>query len=155
MSFILERIKELGYELPEPPKPVASYITAIRSGNLIYTSGMLPVRNGKILYTDKIGGEKNSVDEGYNAAQLCALNALSVINELVSLDDIERIIKITGYVNSAKNFTEQPKVINGASDLAVEIFQEKGKHVRAAVGVAELPLDVSVEIDMIVEVKNN
>jgi len=153
MSFIIEKIKELGYELPDVPKPVASYIPAIRAGNIVYTSGMLPMSNGKIIYAKEIGGIQNSINYGYKAAELCALNVLSVLNDFVGLDNIEQIIKVTGYVNSASGFADQSKVVNGASDLLVKIFGEKGKHVRAAIGVSELPLSASVEIDMIVQLK--
>ena len=153
MTSIIEKIKELGYELPEPPKPVAAYIPAIRVGNLVYTSGTLPMLNGELIYKKEIGGFSNSINFGYEAAGLCALNALSIVNDIVGLDNIEKIIKITGYVNSAACFTDQPKVLNGASDLLVKIFGEAGRHVRSAVGVSELPLGASVELDMIVQVK--
>jgi enamine deaminase RidA (YjgF/YER057c/UK114 family) len=153
MSSVIEKIKELGLELPPAPKPVASYIPAIRTGNLVFTSGILPMLDGKVIYTKEIGGFLNSVEKGYEAAKLCALNALSVINDIAGLDNIEKIIKVTGYVNSAPSFNEQPKVINGASDLLVNIFGENGKHVRSAVGVNELPLLASVELELIVQVK--
>lgn len=153
MTSIIDRIKEIGLELPEPPKPVAAYIPAIQSGNLVYTSGVLPISNGELMYAKEVGGFQNSIEFGYNAAKLCTLNALSIINNFVGLDNIEKIIKITGYVNSAPGFIDQPKVMNGASDLLVKIFGESGKHVRSAVGVFELPLGASVELDMIVQVK--
>ncbi|MDD3013940.1 MAG: RidA family protein [Candidatus Gastranaerophilales bacterium] len=153
MSFIIQKIKELGLELPPAPKPVGAYIPAIRTGNLIFTSGILPVIDGKVIYTKEIGGFLNSVSRGYDAAKLCALNALSVINDIAGLDNIERIIKVTGFVNSAPSFNDQPKVINGASELLVSIFGENGKHVRSAVGVNELPLLASVELELIVQVK--
>lgn len=151
---IIEKIKELGYEFPKAPKPIGAYIPALRVGNIIYTSGMLPMENGKLAYTKEIDGVFHTIEDGYNAAKLCVLNGLAAINEIISLDNIERVIKVTGYVNSAKAFTEQPKVINGASDLLVEIFGESGRHVRAAVGVSELPLGASVEVDFIVQIRD-
>ncbi len=151
---IIEKIKELGYEFPEAPKPIGAYIPALRLGNLVMTSGMLPLKDGKLAYIKEIGGVNHTTEEGYKAAQLCLLNGLASINEIISLDNIERVIKVTGYVNSAKLFTEQPKVINGASDLLVEIFGEAGRHVRSAVGVNELPMGASVEIELIVQVRD-
>jgi enamine deaminase RidA (YjgF/YER057c/UK114 family) len=150
---ILEKIKELGFELPEAPKPVASYIPCVRCGNLLFTSGVLPMLKGELLYKGKIDN-KYSVEDGYKAAQICLLNALSIINDNAGLDNVVKIVKLTGYVNSSEGFTDQPKVINGASDLLVEIFGEKGKHARSAVGVCELPLNASTELDLIVEIKN-
>ena len=151
---IVEKIREFGYELPEVSKPIGAYIPALRLGNLVMTSGMLPIKDGKLAYTNEIGGVFHNIEDGYQAAKLCVLNGLAAINQLVPLDNIERIIKVTGYVNSAKSFTDQPKVINGASDFLVEIFGESGRHVRAAVGVNELPLGASVEIEFIVQVKD-
>jgi len=150
---IYEKIQELGYELPEAPKPIGAYVPALRLGNLIMTSGMLPVKNGELIYKKEIGGVFHKTEDGYKAAKLCILNALASISEIVSLDNIERIVKVTGYVNSAKAFTEQPKVLNGASDFLVELFGESGRHVRSAVGVSELPMGASVEIELIVQVR--
>lgn len=150
--MILEKIIELGFELPQASKPVASYIPCVKSGNLLFTSGVLPMLKGELLYKGKIN-KKYSIDEGYKAAQICLLNALSIINDAAGLDNVVKIVKLTGYVNSSEGFTDQPKVINGASDLLVEIFGEKGKHARSAVGVYELPLDASTELDLIVEIK--
>lgn len=150
---ILDRIKELGYELPPAPQPVATYIPAVRSGNLIFTSGVLPMKEGKLAFTGKIGGFENGIEHGYEAAKLCIINGLSVINDMVGLDKVKRIVKVVGFVNSDSGFTDQPKVINGASDLLGEIFGEKGKHARSAVGVNTLPLNSSVEVEMIVEVE--
>ena len=150
--MILEKIIELGFELPQAPKPVASYIPCVKSGNLLFTSGVLPMLKGELLYKGKIN-KKYSIDEGYKAAQICLLNALSIINDAAGLANVVKIVKLTGYVNSSEGFTDQPKVINGASDLLVEIFGEKGKHARSAVGVYELPLDASTELDLIVEIK--
>lgn len=150
---IINKINELGYELPEAPKPIGAYIPALRLGNLVMTSGMLPMKDGILLCKGEVGGVLNKTDDGYHAAKLCILNGLAAINEVVSLDNIERVVKVTGYVHSARSFTEQPKVINGASDLLVEIFGEAGRHVRAAVGVNELPMGASVEVELIVQVK--
>lgn len=149
---IIEKIKELGHELPQAPKPIGAYVPVLRLGNLVMTSGMLPLRDSKLSYTNEIDGVFHNIEYGYKAAQLCILNALAAINEIVPLDNIERVVKVTGYVNSAKSFTDQPKVINGASDLLVEIFGESGRHVRSAIGVNELPLGASVEIELIVQV---
>lgn len=150
---IFEKLKELGIELPPAPQPVATYIPAVRSGNLVFTSGVLPMKDGALAYTDKIGGFENSIEHGYQSARLCIINALSVINDVAGLENVVRIVKVVGFVNSDSNFTDQPKVINGASDLLGEIFGEKGKHARSAVGVNTLPLNASTEVELIVEVK--
>jgi enamine deaminase RidA (YjgF/YER057c/UK114 family) len=153
MGIIETKIKELGIELPPAPVPIGAYIPVLRVENLIYTSGMLPVKDGKLLYNKEIGGIFNNIEYGYEAARLCALNALSAINQVIPIDNIERIIKVTGYINSAKLFTEHPKVINGASDFLVQVFGENGKHVRSAVGVSELPLGASVELEVIAQIR--
>ena len=152
MSY-LAKIKELGYELPVVPTPVAAYVPAVRTGNLIMTSGALPIKNGELLYKGKLDGVAITEEMGYEAAKLCILNGLSIINDAVGLDNVEQIVKITGFVASAEGFTNQPKVVNGASELLVAIFGKNGEHARSAVGVAELPLNASVEIEMIVQVK--
>lgn len=149
---IEEKIKELGLELPESPKPVAVYIPCIVVSNLLFTSGTLPMKDGKLLFCGKMGEGENTIEKGYSASKLCVLNSLSVVkNHLGDLSKIKRLVKVTGFVNSAKNFIDQPKVVNGASDLLVSIFGENGKHVRSAVGVAELPLNALVEIEFIYE----
>ena len=151
--MIEEKIKELGYEIPAAPKPVASYIPATVVGDLVFTAGQIPFLNGEIKYKGQVGKELNE-DEGIAAAKLCALNCLSVIKDVVgNLDKIERIVKLTVFVNGADGAGNQPKVANGASDFVVQIFGEKGKHVRAAVGVNGLPLNVPVEVEMIAEIK--
>jgi enamine deaminase RidA (YjgF/YER057c/UK114 family) len=149
---IAEKIKALGYELPEVAVPLASYIPAVQVGNLVYTSGNLPMKEGKLAFPGKIGEGHNSVEYGYKASEICILNALSAVNALVGLDNVKRIVKITGFVNSTPDFTDQPKVVNGASDLLVKIFGDAGKHVRSAVGVASLPIGACVEIELVVEV---
>ena len=147
-----ERLKQLGIELPEVPTPLGSYIPVLKTGNLIFISGMLPLREGRLVRQGRVG-EDISLDEAREDAKMATINALSVLKAYVgSLDKVKRCIKITGYVASASNFTEQPKVLNAASDLLFEIFGEHGKHVRAAVGVNVLPLDSPLEIEFIFEV---
>ncbi len=146
-------IKELGFELPEAPKPLAAYVPALITDKLVFTAGQLPMVKGELKYSGKLGAELNE-EEGRKAAEICALNCLSVIKGAVSdLNKIDRIMKLTVFVNSADGYTNQPKVANGASELLVKIFGEKGKHVRSAVGVNELPLNAPVEIEMIVILK--
>ena len=151
--MIEEKINQLGFSLPAAPKPLASYVPAIKSGDLVFTAGQLPIKDGSLVFKGKLGKDL-SEDEGKKAAQLCALNCLSAIkNEIESLDNIDRIIKLTVFVNSSKGFINHPQVANGASDLIKEVFGENGKHVRSAVGVAELPLNAPVEIEMICKIK--
>ncbi|MBU1098583.1 MAG: hypothetical protein CVV23_03945 [Ignavibacteriae bacterium HGW-Ignavibacteriae-2] len=151
--MIEEKILSLGLLVPEAPKPLAAYIPAIKTGNLVFTAGQLPMVSGELKFKGKLGGTV-SIEEGKDAARTCALNCLSVIKSVAgNLDNIERIIKVTVFVNSASGFSDQPKVANGASEFLVEVFGEAGKHVRSAVGVNELPIDASVEIEMVVELK--
>jgi enamine deaminase RidA (YjgF/YER057c/UK114 family) len=151
--MIEEKIRKLGFELPEAPKPVAAYIPAVRAGSLVYTAGQVAIVKGELKYKGKIG-KSLKLEDGQKAAEICALNCLAAIKGAIGeLNLIKRIVKLTVFVNSADGFTEQPKVANGASELLVEIFGEKGKHARSAVGVDELPLNAAVEIEMIVEVK--
>ena len=150
--MIEEKLNEMGIEIPVAPKPLASYIPATKTGNLIFTAGQIPMVDGELKYKGKVGKEI-SLAEGIKAAELCTVNCLSVIkSEVKNLDNIKRVIKVTVFVNSTNGFTDQPKVANGASDLLVKIFGDNGKHVRSAVGVNELPIDSSVEVEMIVEV---
>jgi len=150
---IEDKLHQMGLELPDPPKPVASYVPCVRTGNLLFVSGQVPKEKGALRYAGHLGGER-SLDDGYQAARLCALNALSVVKQAVgSLDRVRRIVKLTGYVASAAGFTDQPKVVDGASKFLVELFGERGQHARAAVGVNELPLGSAVELEMIVEVE--
>jgi enamine deaminase RidA (YjgF/YER057c/UK114 family) len=140
--------------LPDPPKPIGTYLPSVISGNILFISGMIPKITGQKSLKGKIGRELTS-QEGYYAARLCALNALSAAKkELGSLDKIKRVIKVVGYVASAESFIEQSFVINGASDLLVDIFGEFGKHARVSIGVAELPGMVPVEVEIIFEIKN-
>jgi enamine deaminase RidA (YjgF/YER057c/UK114 family) len=146
-----EKIKQLGVTIPEPVKPLAAYIPALQFGNLVMTSGQVPMSAGSIKYQGKVGKDLTE-EQGREAAKLCALNCLSAIKSVIgSLDKIKRVLKLTVFVSSAEGFTAQPKVANGASEFIVEIFGEAGKHVRSAVGVGELPLNSAVEIEMIVE----
>ena len=150
MSFE-QRVASLGLILPAPPQPVATYVPSVRVGDLLFISGVVPSRDGKIVFQGKVGGDL-SREEGYEAAKVSLLNALANVRQAAgSLDRVQRIVKMTGYVASQEGFTEQPYVINGASDLLVEIFGEAGRHARAAVGVAELPLGVPVELELTVQ----
>jgi len=151
--MIEEKINELGYTLPETAKPLAAYIPAIRTGEFVYTSGQVPLVDGKLKYEGKIGTDL-TLEEGQKAAIVCALNGLSAIKGVIgNLDNIEQIIKVTVFVSSANGFTDQPKVANGASELLGNIFGDAGIHARSAVGVSELPINSAVEIEMIVKVK--
>ena len=146
------KLKELGITLPQPPKPVANYVNAVRTGNLIFLAGKGPKRADGSEITGKLGREI-SIQEGYEAARLTAINQLSVLKaELGDLNKVKRIVKVLGMVNSEPSFVEQPKVINGFSDMMVAVFGDRGRHARAAVGMASLPRGQAVEIEMIVEV---
>ena len=145
------RLAELGVELPEVAAPVASYVPAARTGQLVFTSGQLPFVKGSLAATGKVGDDI-SPEEAKAHARTCALNALAAVDALVGLDKVTRVVKLVGFVASAEGFTGQPAVINGASDLLGEVFGEAGRHARAAVGVAELPLGAPVEVELIVEI---
>ncbi|MBA7560176.1 RidA family protein [Candidatus Atribacteria bacterium 1244-E10-H5-B2] len=150
---IENKLKELGLSLPEVPKPVAEYIPAKKIGNLVFSSGQGPVKDRKFVYVGKVGGEI-SLEEGYEAAKICALNCLAAIKSVIeSLDNIEEIVRIKGYVNSSPDFYRQPEVVNGASELIVKIFGEKGKHTRSALGTSILSGNIPVELEMIVKIK--
>ena len=152
--MIEEKIKELGFEVPEVAKPLAAYIPAKLVGNLVMTSGQVPLVKGEILYKGKIGKDL-SEEDGIKAAQVCALNCLAAIKSVIgNLDRVIEVEKLTVFVASAEDFTAQPKVANGASELIGKIFGEAGKHVRSAVGVTALPLNSAVEIEMIVKVSD-
>lgn len=151
--MIEERIKELGYILPETPKPLAVYIPVLKVGNLIFTAGQIPLVDGKLYKEGKVGKDLTE-EEGKKSAEICALNCLSAIKSVVGdLDNIEQIIKLTVFVNSEDGFTAQPQIANGASELLGKIFGDAGKHVRSAVGVNELPINAPVEVEMIAELK--
>ncbi len=146
-----DKLKELGIKLPESPKPLGSYIPVVRTGNLVFLSGILPLVQGKLLRQGKVG-ENISIDEAREDARIAAINALSVLKSNTgSLNNVKRCVKITGYIASASDFTEQPRVLNAASDLLFEIFGETGRHARAAVGVNVLPLNSPVEIEFVFE----
>lgn len=151
--MIEEKIKQLGFELPEVAKPLAAYIPAKRVGNLVMTSGQVPIVKGEMKYSGKVGSNL-SEEDGQKAAEICALNCLAAIKSVIgSLDSVEEVVKLTVFVNSADSFTAQPKVANGASEFIGKIFGDKGLHVRCAVGVNQLPLNAAVEVEMIVRVE--
>ncbi|HVH25013.1 MAG TPA: RidA family protein [Pseudonocardia sp.] len=147
----LARLTELGIELPPVATPAGAYLPARRSGSLVFTAGQLPLVGGALPVTGKVGAAVDP-DTAADLARTCALNALAAVHALVDLDSVTGVIKVVGFVASAPGFTGQPKVINGASDLLAEVFGEAGRHARSAVGVAELPLDAPVEIELVVEV---
>mgnify|MGYP002065296599 FL=1 len=150
--MIDEKIKSLGINLPIPPSPAGSYIPVVRSGNLLYVSGQIPMEDGKVAFTGKVSD--TNIETAQKSARICAINILAQLKkELGDLEKISKIVRISGFVNSVPEFTQQPKVINAASDLLYEIFGECGKHSRIAVGVSSLPLNSMTEIDAIVEMK--
>jgi len=143
----------MGVDIPAAPKPVAAYVPAVSAGCYVFTSGQLPLAEGKLMFSGKLDRDL-TVEEGRRAARQCAINCLAAVKGVIgNLDNIERIVKVTGFVNSVDGFTGQPQVINGASDFLTEVFGERGQHARSAVGVSELPLDSAVEIEMMVQVK--
>jgi len=146
------KIKSLGINLPIPPSPAGSYIPVVKSGNLLYVSGQIPMEDGKVVFTGKVSD--TNIETAQKSARICAINILAQLKkELGDLEKISKIVRISGFVNSVPEFTQQPKVINAASDLFYEIFGECGKHSRIAVGVSSLPLNSMTEIDAIVEMK--
>jgi len=149
--LIEEKIKSIGIKIPIPPNPAGSYIPIIKSGNLIYVSGQIPMIDGKVAFTGKVSDE--NIEIAKESARLCAINILAQIKkELGDLQKISKIVRLNGFVNSIPEFTQHPKVINAASDLFYEIFGESGKHSRIAVGVSSLPLNAMTEIDAIIEI---
>jgi enamine deaminase RidA (YjgF/YER057c/UK114 family) len=150
---INERIKELGIEIPKLPKPVFSYIPGVITGNLVYVSGQTPTKDGELVYKGKVGGDLK-VEDGYEAAKLAAVNCVAELKLVLGdLNRVVRIVNLSGYVASEEGFVQQPAVVNGASDLIVEIWGEKGKHSRKAIGVFELPSGAPVEIELIAEIR--
>jgi enamine deaminase RidA (YjgF/YER057c/UK114 family) len=148
---ISEKLKELEIVLPEPPAPVATYIPAVRVGELLFISGTLPMKDGKLLYEGKVGKDV-TIEQGVECSRQALLNALAIVKkEIGDLDRVRQVVRLGGFVASSEGFTRQPQVLNGASLLLVDIFGEKGKHTRAAVGAAELPLNAPVEIELIVQ----
>ncbi len=150
--MIEEKIKSIGINLPIPPSPAGSYIPVVKSGNLLYVSGQIPMEDGKVSFTGKVSDL--NIETAQKSARICAINILAQLKkELGDLEKISKIVKLSGFVNSVPEFTQQPKVINAASDLFYEIFGECGKHSRIAVGVSSLPLNSMTEIDAIVEIR--
>jgi enamine deaminase RidA (YjgF/YER057c/UK114 family) len=147
----LTRLAELGIALPAVTAPLAAYVPAVRSGNLVFTSGQLPLVDGALARTGKVGAEIDPTSAA-DLARTCALNALAAVHDLVGLDAVARVVKVVGYVASAPDFAGQPGVVNGASELLGEVFGEDGRHARSAVGVAALPLDAPVEVELVVEI---
>ncbi len=149
------KLKELGIELSTPSAPVANYVNAVRTDNLLFLAGKGPLQANGEYITGKLGEGGLSIEEGYKAARITGINQLSVLKaELGNLNKVKRVVKVTGMVNSMPDFIDQPKVVNGFSDLMVEVFGEKGKHARAAVGMGSLPSGIAVEVVMIVEVED-
>lgn len=146
------RLAELGVRLPPVAAPVAAYVPAIRSGQLVFTSGQLPFVDGGLRRTGKVGGTVD-IEDAAADAKLCALNALAAVDDLVGLDSIARVIRVVGYVASAEGFSGQPRVVNGASEFLGRVFGEAGVHARSAVGVAELPMNAPVEVELTVELR--
>lgn len=150
---IEEKLQELGYQLPEAPKPLAAYVPAVYEDKMVFTAGQLPIAEGKLLLTGKVGKDV-TIEDAVKSAEVCAINCLSVIKSAIDdLDKIKRILKVTVFVNSADGFSDQPQIANGASEFLVKVFGDKGKHARSAVGVSELPLNAPVEIEMIASVE--
>ena len=151
---IKEKLAELGLTLPVAAAPVAAYVPAVKTGNLVFTAGQLPIVDGKVLITGKVGAEVTP-EQAKDMALICALNALAAISLVADIDQIERIIRVGGFVNGVPGFVAIPQVVNGASELLIKLFGEvNGKHARTAIGVAELPLNAPVEIEMVVQLKS-
>lgn len=145
------KLAELGIKLPDVVPPLAAYVPAVRTGNLVYTAGQLPMEAGSLIQAGKVGADVTPED-GKELARVCALNALAAVHSLVGIDSVTRVVKVVGFVASAPGFNGQPAVVNGASELFGEVFGDAGAHARSAVGVSELPLDAPVEVEVIVEV---
>ena len=150
--MIEEKIKSIGINIPVPPTPAGSYIPLVKTGNLLYVSGQIPLQDGKVAFTGKVSEE--NIETAQKSARICAINILAQLKkELGDLEKISRFVRLSGFVNSVPEFTQHPKVINAASDLLYEIFGDSGKHTRIAVGVSSLPLNAMTEIDAIVEIR--
>jgi enamine deaminase RidA (YjgF/YER057c/UK114 family) len=150
--MIDETLSSLGITLPSPPPPAGSYVPVVISGSLAFVAGQIPVEAGRVKFAGKVGKDL-PVESGQQAARLCTINALAQLKvALGSLERVQRVVKVTGFVNCEPTFADQPRVVNGASDLLVQVFGEKGRHARAAVGVASLPLESAVEVEFIVEI---
>jgi enamine deaminase RidA (YjgF/YER057c/UK114 family) len=148
-----EKLREMGIVIPAAAKPLAAYVPAVRTDGYVYTSGQVPLVEGKLTCAGKVGRDV-TLEDAYAAARVCAINCLAAIKTVVgSLDEIAQVVKVVGFVNSAPGFSAQPKVVNGASEFLGEVFGDAGRHARSAVGVSELPIDSPVEIEMIVKLK--
>ena len=148
-----QRIHECGYMLPSVAEVLGVYVPAVRAGDVLFLAGVIPEVDDELKYKGKLGKEL-AIKDGREAAKICVLNALSAIKDCIGdLDKVKRFIRVIGYINSAPGFTEQPKVLDGASEFLVEIFGEKGKHARLAIGVAELPVNAPIELEMIVQIE--
>jgi enamine deaminase RidA (YjgF/YER057c/UK114 family) len=154
MGQIDKRLAELGINLPEAAKPLANYVPWVRTGNLVFISGQGPIEGGKVLYPGTLGKDI-SLEDGAKSARLCAINVLAQIKDAVGgdLDKVKRVVKLVGFVNATADFKDHPKVINGASDLMVEVFGDKGRHARSAVASPSLPMGISTEVEAIIEVE--
>jgi enamine deaminase RidA (YjgF/YER057c/UK114 family) len=150
---IKQELEKMGFTLPIP-KPVAAYVPAVRSGNLVFTAGQGPTVDGKPMFTGKLGRELTE-EQGYKAAQLCVVNCLACVKSLIGdLDKVEQVVKLLGFVASVDGFTRQPWVMNGASELLIKLYGDKGKHARSAIGTNQLPLDIPVEVEIVVRVRD-
>jgi len=152
MSDVRAKLAELGLTLPVATLPLAAYVPAVRTGNIVFTAGQLPMVDGKLPMTGKVGAAVTG-EQAKELAQICALNALAAVQTVAEVDDIVRVIRVVGYVNGIPGFITQPAVVNGASELFLHIWGDAGKHARSAVGIAELPLDAPVEVELTVELK--
>ena len=150
MTSIAHRLSDLSITLPEAAAPAANYVPFVKSGNLLFISGQLPFEQGQLIHKGRLGQDV-SVEDGYQAARQCAINIIAQIRAAGGLEKVRRVVRLGGFVNSTADFTDQPQVVNGASDLFVEVFGDAGRHSRAAVGVPSLPRGVAVEIDAVVE----
>ena len=150
---IEQELEKMGFTLPTP-KPVAAYVPAVRSGNLVFTAGQGPTVDGKPMFTGKLGRELTE-EQGYKAAQICVVNCLACVKSLIGdLDKVEQVVKLLGFVASVDGFTRQPWVMNGASELLIKLYGDRGKHARSAIGTNQLPLDIPVEVEIVVRVRD-
>ena len=150
MTSIAQKLSQLSITLPDAAAPAANYVPYVRSGNLLFISGQLPFENGQLIHKGRLG-ETVSLEDGYKAARACGINIIAQIKAAGGLEKVRRVVRLGGFVNSTADFTDQPQVVNGASDLFVEVFGDAGRHARAAVGAPSLPRGVAVEIDAVVE----
>jgi enamine deaminase RidA (YjgF/YER057c/UK114 family) len=154
MDIAESRLKEMGLVLPATPPPQAKYVPAVRAGDLVFVSGMGPLKDGRITFVGRVGAELSEQD-GYDCARLCALNALAAAKSVVgSLDRVVRVVQLRGFVNSAPGFDRQPEVVNGASELMIAVFGERGQHARAALGASSLPRNIAVELEVVLQVRD-